>query len=207
MSDMGSYLDDDRTTCLIYEFDYQAVESASGLERHDVMALVNEFDNKMNELHLGGALDISFILAEAVTGVVSEIKLDGTQQLVSTDYYTLFYDILSNDEELYESIDDISMSGANMCFKLHNLLVIGFTALMDHEERLHLASVLGYRSELLDINEKFQCVELTEDSIIITCPIPEELDEYYEDDDAIQKLHSHLIARINRALSRSTRRG
>lgn len=196
---------DGQVSCLIHSFDFAAVKSVMGLDKQDVMAMVNNYDDYMDENQASGLLDFSFLLAEAICGVVSEIKYDGShQQIVSTDYFAMLYDMLSNEEDQFENLDDIVCTVSRHCLKIHSALVVGFTAQLEYDERSYLASILSHGMSNPSDDPDFKVAELTDETIILTCTIPRELDE---DEDSIQRLHSNIVARINSALSRDSRRG
>lgn len=198
---IGERHDECLTAYLAYDFDYQAVESVTGFDRLEVMASINDFDNKMSELGIMGYLELGYILTEAIVNVISTIHYDGRyQQLATTDYFTLLSDILSNEEEFSEGLDDVLTQAADLCFRVHNFFVIGFSAHLDYNERCYLATVVYPE----DKYEMFaSAAELTEDAILLGCGIPK---EYDENEDILQQIHADLVARINRRLSSVSRR-
>lgn len=195
--------DNCQLTYFIYDFDYSAVESLTGFDKQEVMVMINDYDDRMDEIGVLGYLEIGYVLAEAIVGVVSEIKPDGNRhELVATDYFALFSDLI-DEGDIVGAVDDALCQASTLCYRIHNFLVAGLTTLLDYEERSYLAAVLVHECAIpAGMNPKI--LELTDDSIIITCGVPHELDE---DEDSIQRLHASIAARINRGLSNRTRRG
>ncbi len=183
---------------IAYNFDYHAVESVTGFDRHEVMASINDYDDKLDKLGILGCLDIGYILTEAIVNVVPTTYYKSA--IVSTDYFQLLSDILSDEEELAHNLDDILTQATDLCFRVHNFFVIGFSAQLEQDERNYLSSVV-YPQDDYEMHTK--AVERTEDAIILGCGIPKVFDE---DEDALQQLHANLVARINRNLSRSSQR-
>lgn len=196
--------DDCQITSLAYFFDFAAVESVTGFDKQEVMAAINSYEKKMDEIGLLGYIDISFVMAEAIVNTVTEIREDSKRDFVHIDYYATIGDMIGEDEEHFENLDDTLMAGYRLCHKVHNFLVIGFTAHLGYVDRSYLASVLfntDIHSYALN-NEP--TITVTDDAIVFLAAIPRELDE---DEDAIQQLHTNLLARIDRNLPSSTRRG
>ena len=195
--------DDCQITSLAYFFDFSAVESVTGFDKQEVMALINGYEKKMDEIGLLGYIDVSFILAEALVNTVVEVKENHKKDYVYVDYFSIISDMIGDDQEHFENLDDTLMAGYRLCHRLHNFLVIGFTSQLEYEERAYLTSVL-FNTEIHTYtlaNEP--TVAVTEDAIVFLATIPRELDE---DEDALQQLHANLVARINRNLSRSSQR-
>lgn len=196
----GQY-DESQAAYIAYNFDYHAVESVTGFDRHEVMASINDYDDKLDKLGILGYLDIGYILTEAIVNVVpTTYYKPARQQIVSTDYCQLLSDILSDEEELAHNLDDILTQAADLCFRVHNFFVIGFSAQLEQDERNYLSSVV-YPQDDYEMYTK--AVELTEDAIILGCGIPKVFDE---DEDAQQRIHANFVTRINRNLSRSSQR-
>lgn len=195
--------EDCQITSLAYFFDFSAVESVTGFDKQEVMVAINDYDRKMDELGLSGYIDITFVMTEAIVNTVVDIRADNNREFVSTDYYTMLCNMLTGEEDRFENLDDTLMAGFKLCYRLHNFFVIGFTAHLSYEEREYLSSVL-YSTNVHDyIDVDDTCITLTDDVIIFMAVIPRELDE---DEDYIQQIHSDIIARVNRNLSRSTQR-
>ena len=120
-------------------------------------------------------MDIGYILTEAIVNVVpTTYYKPARQQIVSTDYFQLLSDILSDEEELAHNLDDILTQAADLCFRVHNFFVIGFSAQLEQDERNYLSSVV-YPQDDYEMHTK--AVELTEDAIILGCGIPKVFDE------------------------------
>lgn len=194
--------DDCQITSLAYFFDFAAVESVTGFDKQEVMAVINDYDKRMDELGLSGYIDITFVMAEAIVNTVVEIRPDNGRELVSADYYAMLCDMLV-DEEGFDNLDEVIMQGFKLCHRLHNFLVIGFTSQLGYDERAYLASVLFNIDVHAYVDMSPSTITVTDDAIIFLAAIPRELDE---DEDSLQQLHSNLVARINRNLSRSTQR-
>ncbi len=194
--------DDCQLTSLAYFFDFAAVESVTGFDKQEVMAFINGYETKMDNLGMLGYVDITYILAEAVTNTIISGDMSEPRISMATDYYSLIYDILSNEENI-DNLDDIVCQASQLCYHIHNFFVVGFTAHLNYEEREYLSSVLYSNNihDYIDIDDT--CITLTDDVIIFIAAIPRELDE---DEDYIQQIHSDIIARVNRNLSRSTQR-
>ncbi len=196
--------DDCQIVSLVYSFDFAAVESVTGFDKQEVMAVINEYDKKMDSLGLADLIDITFILAEAIVNTVTNISDHGKRDYVTADYYAILSDMVSDDEDRFENLDDTLMAGWKLCYRLHNFLVIGFTAHLDYEERSYLASIISSNYLYEETIRSIGSLTVTDDDVIIfAAAIPRELDE---DEDAIQQLHTNILARINRNLSRSTQR-
>lgn len=196
--------DDCQIVSLVYSFDFAAVESVTGFDKQEVMAVINEYDKKMDSLGLADLIDITFVLAEAIVNTVTNISDHGKRDYVTADYYAILSDMVSDDEDRFENLDDTLMSGWKLCYRLHNFLVIGFTAHLDYEERSYLASIISSNYLYEETIRSIGSLTVTDDDVIIfAAAIPRELDE---DEDAIQQLHTNILARINRNLSRSTQR-
>ena len=194
--------EDCQITSLAYFFDFPAVESVTGFDKQEVMAFINGYETKMDNLGILGYVDITYILSEAVTNTVISGDVLAERIGVATDYYSLIYDILSNEEDI-DNLDDLVSQASQLCYNIHNFFVIGFTVHLSYEEREYLSSVL-YSTNVHDyIDIDNTCITLTDDAIIFIAAIPRELDE---DEDYIQQLHANLVARINRNLSRSSQR-
>ena len=194
--------EDCQITSLAYFFDFAAVESVTGFDKREVMAFINGYETKMDNLGILGYVDITHILSEAVTNTVISGDVLAERIGIATDYYSLFYDILSNEENI-DNLDDLVSQASQFCYNIHTLFVIRFTAHLSYEEREYLSSVL-YSTNVHDyIDIDNTCITLTDDVIIFIAAIPRELDE---DEDYIQQIHSDIIARVNRNLSRSTQR-
>jgi len=197
--------DDCQIVSLVYSFDFAAVESVTGFDKQEVMAVINEYDKKMDSLGLADLIDITFVLAEAIVNTVTNISDHGKRDYVTADYYAILSDMVSDDEDRFENLDDTLMAGWKLCYRLHNFLVIGFTAHLDYEERSYLASIISSNYLYEETIRTIGPLTVTDDDVIIfAAAIPRELDE---DEDAIQQLHTNILARINRNLSRSTQRG
>lgn len=194
--------EDCHITSLAYFFDFSAVESVTGFDKREVMAFINGYETKMDNLGILGYVDITYILSEAVTNTVISGDVLAERIGVATDYYSLIYDILSNEEDI-DNLDDLVSQASQFCYNIHNFFVIGFTAHLSYEEREYLSSVLYSTNihDYIDVGDTF--ITLTDDVIIFIAAIPIELDE---DEDYIQQIHSDIIARVNRNLSRSTQR-
>ena len=194
--------EDCQITSLAYFFDFSAVESVTGFDKQEVMAFINGYETKMDNLGILGYVDITYILSEAVTNTVISGGVLAERIGVATDYYSLIYDILSNEEDI-DNLDDLVSQASQLCYIIHNFFVIGFTAHLSYEEREYLSSVLYSTNihDYIDVGDTF--ITLTDDVIIFIAAIPIELDE---DEDYIQQIHSDIIARVNRNLSRSTQR-
>lgn len=197
--------DDCQITSLAYFFDFAAVESVTGFDKQEVMALINGYDKKMDELGLSGYIDITFVMAEAIVNTVVDIRPDEKREFVSADYYAMLCDMLTDEEDRFENLDDTLMAGFKLCYRVHNFLVIGFTSQLEYDERAYLASVLYNIDVHAYIDTSKASISVTDDAIIFLAAIPRELDED-EDEDALQQLHANLVARINRNLSRSSQR-
>lgn len=196
--------DDCQIVSLVYSFDFAAVESVTGFDKQEVMAVINEYDKKMDSLGLADLIDITFVLAEAIVNTVTNISDHGKRDYVTADYYAILSDMVSDDEDRFENLDDTLMAGWKLCYRLHNFLVIGFTAHLDYEERSYLASIISSNYLYEETIRSIGSLTVTDDDVIIfAAAIPRELDE---DEDAIQQLHTNILARINRNLSRSTQR-
>lgn len=194
--------DDCQIISLAYFFDFAAVESVTGFDKQEVMAFINGFETKMDDLGILGYVDITYILADAVTSTIISGDVSSQQINMASDYYTLFYDILSNEENI-DSLDDLVCQASQLCYYIHNLFVIGFTAHLNYEELDYLSTVL-YSNDIHDyIGIDDPCITVSDDAIIFIAAIPRELDE---DKDYVQQIHSNLLARVNRNLSRSTQR-
>ena len=194
--------DDCQLTALAYFFDFAAVESVTGFDKQEVMAFINGYETKMDDLGILGYVDITYIMAEAVTNTIITGDMSAPRISMATDYYSLFYDILSNEENI-DSLDDLVRQASQLCYHIHNFFVIGFTTHLNYEEREYLSSILYSNNihDYVDIDDS--CITVSDDVIIFIAAIPRELDE---DEDALQQLHANLIARINRNLSRSSQR-
>lgn len=194
--------DDCQLTSLAYFFDFAAVESVTGFDKQEVMAFINGYETKMDNLGMLGYVDITYILAEAVTNTIISGDMSEPRISMATDYYSLIYDILSNEENI-DNLDDIVCQASQLCYHIHNFFVVGFTAHLNYEEREYLSSVL-YSNNIHDyIDIDGSCITVSDDVIIFIAAIPRELDE---DEDYVQQIHSNLLARVNRNLSRSTQR-
>lgn len=166
------------------------------------MAFINGYETKMDNLGMLGYVDITYILAEAVTNTIISGDMSEPRISMATDYYSLIYDILSNEENI-DNLDDIVCQASQLCYHIHNFFVVGFTAHLNYEEREYLSSVL-YSNNIHDyIDIDGSCITVSDDVIIFIAAIPRELDE---DEDYVQQIHSNLLARVNRNLSRSTQR-
>ena len=194
--------DDCQLTALAYFFDFAAVESVTGFDKQEVMAFINGYETKMDDLGILGYVDITYIMAEAVTNTIITGDMSSPRISMATDYYSLFYDILSNEENI-DSLDDLVRQASQLCYHIHNFFVIGFTTHLNYEEREYLSSILYINNihDYVDIDDS--CITVSDDVIIFIAAIPRELDE---DEDALQQLHANLVARINRNLSRSSQR-
>ena len=194
--------DDCQLTALAYFFDFAAVESVTGFDKQEVMASINGYETKMDDLGILGYVDITYIMAEAVTNTIITGDMSVPRISMATDYYSLFYDILSNEENI-DSLDDLVCQASQLCYHIHNFFVIGFTTHLNYEEREYLSSILYSNNihDYVDIDDS--CITVSDDVIIFIAAIPRELDE---DEDALQQLHANLVARINRNLSRSSQR-
>ena len=194
--------DDCQLTSLAYFFDFAAVESVTGFDKQEVMAYINGYETKMDNLGMLGYVDITYILAEAVTNTIISGDMSEPRISMATDYYSLIYDILSNEENI-DNLDDLVCQASQLCYHIHNFFVVGFTAHLNYEEREYLSSVL-YSNNIHDyIDIDGSCITVSDDVIIFIAAIPRELDE---DEDYVQQIHSNLLARVNRNLSRSTQR-
>lgn len=194
--------DDCQLTSLAYFFDFAAVESVTGFDKQEVMAFINGYETKMDNLGMLGYVDITYILAEAVTNTIISGDMSEPRISMATDYYSLIYDILSNEENI-DNLDDLVCQASQLCYHIHNFFVVGFTAHLNYEEREYLSSVL-YSNNIHDyIDIDSSCITVSDDVIIFIAAIPRELDE---DEDYVQQIHSNLLARVNRNLSRSTQR-
>ena len=194
--------DDCQITSLAYFFDFSAVESVTGFDKQEVMALINGYETKMDNLGMLGYVDITYIMAEAVTNTIISGDMSEPRISMATDYYSLIYDILSNEENI-DNLDDLVCQASQLCYHIHNFFVVGFTAHLNYEEREYLSSVLYSNNihDYIDIDDS--CITVSDDVIIFIAAIPRELDE---DEDYVQQIHSNLLARVNRNLSRSTQR-
>ena len=194
--------DDCQLTALAYFFDFAAVESVTGFDKQEVMAFINGYETKMDDLGILGYVDITYIMAEAVTNTIITGDMSAPRISMATDYYSLFYDILSNEENI-DSLDDLVCQASQLCYRVHNFFVIGFTTHLNYEEREYLSSILYSNNihDYVDIDDS--CITVSDDVIIFIAAIPRELDEI---EDYIQQIHSNLLARVNRNLSRSTQR-
>ena len=195
--------DDCQITSLAYFFDFAAVESVTGFDKQEVMAVINDYDRKMDEYGLSGYIDITFVMAEAIVNTVVVIREGDKRDYVSTDYYAVLSDMIGEDADRYENLDDTLMAGFKLCYRLHNFLVIGFTSQLEYDERSYLASVLNSNDVHAYVDSDKPSITVTDDAIVFLAAIPRELDE---DEDSLQQLHSDIIARVNRNLSRSTQR-
>lgn len=195
--------DDCQITSLAYFFDFAAVESVTGFDKQEVMAVINDYDRKMDEYGLSGYIDITFVMAEAIVNTVVVIREGDKRDYVSTDYYAMLSDMIGEDADRYENLDDTLMAGFKLCYRLHNFLVIGFTSQLEYDERSYLASVLYNIDVHAYIDSDKPSITVTDDAIVFLAAIPRELDE---DEDSLQQLHSNLVARINRSLSGSSQR-
>lgn len=194
--------DDCQLTSLAYFFDFAAVESVTGFDKQEVMAFINGYETKMDNLGMLGYVDITYIMAEAVTNTIISGDMSEPRISMATDYYSLIYDILSNEENI-DNLDDLVCQASQLCYHIHNFFVVGFTAHLNYEEREYLSSVL-YSNNIHDyIDIDGSCITVSDDVIIFIAAIPRELDE---DEDYVQQIHSNLLARVNRNLSRSTQR-
>ena len=194
--------EDCQITSLAYFFDFPAVESVTGFDKREVMAFINGYETKMDNLGILGCVDLTYILSEAVTNTVISGGVLAERISIATDYYSLIYDALSIEEDI-DNLDDLVSQASQFCHNIHNFFVIGFTAHLSYEEREYLSSVL-YSTNVHDyIDVDDTCITLTDDVIIFIAAIPRELDE---DEDYVQQLHANLVARINRNLSRSSQR-
>lgn len=194
--------DDCQLTSLAYFFDFAAVESVTGFDKQEVMAYINGYETKMDNLGMLGYVDITYIMAEAVTNTIISGDMSEPRISMATDYYSLIYDILSNEENI-DNLDDLVCQASQLCYHIHNFFVVGFTAHLNYEEREYLSSVL-YSNNIHDyIDIDGSCITVSDDVIIFIAAIPRELDE---DEDYVQQIHSNLLARVNRNLSRSTQR-
>ena len=194
--------DDCQLTSLAYFFDFAAVESVTGFDKQEVMAYINGYETKMDNLGMLGYVDITYIMAEAVTNTIISGDMSEPRISMATDYYSLIYDILSNEENI-DNLDDLVCQASQLCYHIHNFFVVGFTAHLNYEELEYLSSVL-YSNNIHDyIDIDGSCITVSDDVIIFIAAIPRELDE---DEDALQQLHANLVARINRNLSRSSQR-
>lgn len=196
--------DDCQITSLAYFFDFTAVESVTGFDKQEVMALINNYDKKMDEYGLSGYIDITFVMAEAIINTVTDIRKGDKRDFVTADYYAMLSDMVGEDADRFENLDDTLMAGFKLCYRLHNFLVIGFTSQLEYTERSYLASVLYNIDVHTYVASEIPSITVTDDSIIFLAAIPRVLDE---DEDILQQLHANLLARINRNLSRSTQRG
>lgn len=195
--------DDCQITSLAYFFDFAAVESVTGFDKQEVMAVINDYDRKMDEYGLSGYIDITFVMAEAIVNTVVVIREGDKRDYVSTDYYAMLSDMIGEDADHYENLDDTLMAGFKLCYRLHNFLVIGFTSQLEYDERSYLASVLNSNDVHAYVDSDKPSITVTDDAIVFLAAIPRELDE---DEDSLQQLHSNLVARINRSLSGSSQR-
>lgn len=195
--------DDCQITSLAYFFDFAAVESVTGFDKQEVMAVINDYDRKMDEYGLSGYIDITFVMAEAIVNTVVDIREGDKRDYVSADYYAMLSDMIGEDADRYENLDDTLMAGFKLCYRLHNFLVIGFTSQLEYDERSYLASVLYNIDVHAYIDSDKPSITVTDDAIVFLAAIPRELDE---DEDSLQQLHSNLVARINRSLSGSSQR-
>lgn len=195
--------DDCQITSLAYFFDFAAVESVTGFDKQEVMAVINDYDRKMDEYGLSGYIDITFVMAEAIVNTVVVIREGDKRDYVSTDYYAMLSDMIGEDADRYENLDDTLMAGFKLCYRLHNFLVIGFTSQLEYDERSYLASVLNSNDVHAYVDSDKPSITVTDDAIVFLAAIPRELDE---DEDSLQQLHSNLVARINRSLSGSSQR-
>lgn len=195
--------DDCQITSLAYFFDFAAVESVTGFDKQEVMAVINDYDRKMDECGLSGYIDITFVMAEAIVNTVVDIREGDKRDYVSADYYAMLSDMIGEDADRYENLDDTLMAGFKLCYRLHNFLVIGFTSQLEYDERSYLASVLYNIDVHAYIDSDKPSITVTDDAIVFLAAIPRELDE---DEDSLQQLHSNLVARINRSLSGSSQR-
>lgn len=195
--------DDCQITSLAYFFDFAAVESVTGFDKQEVMAVINDYDRKMDEYGLSGYIDITFIMAEAIVNTVANIREGDKRDYVSADYYAMLSDMIGEDADRYENLDDTLMAGFKLCYRLHNFLVIGFTSQLEYDERSYLASVLNSNDVHAYVDSDKPSITVTDDAIVFLAAIPRELDE---DEDSLQQLHSNLVARINRSLSGSSQR-
>lgn len=195
--------DDCQITSLAYFFDFAAVESVTGFDKQEVMALINGYEKKMDEIGILGYIDISFVMAESLVNTVTEVRENSNRDYVYVDYYAIISDMIGEDQEHFENLDETLMAGYRLCHRLHNFLVIGFTSQLGYDERSYLASVL-FTTEIHAYSLTNEpTVTVTDDAIVFMATIPRELDE---DEDVLQQLHVNLIARINRNLSRSSQR-
>lgn len=195
--------DDCQITSLAYFFDFAAVESVTGFDKQEVMAVINDYDRKMDEYGLSGYIDITFVMAEAIVNTVVVIREGDKRDYVSADYYAMLSDMIGEDADRYENLDDTLMAGFKLCYRLHNFLVIGFTSQLEYDERSYLASVLNSNDVHAYVDSDKPSITVTDDAIVFLAAIPRELDE---DEDSLQQLHSNLVARINRNLSGSSQR-
>lgn len=195
--------DDCQITSLAYFFDFAAVESVTGFDKQEVMAVINDYDRKMDECGLSGYIDITFVMAEAIVNTVVDIREGDKRDYVSADYYAMLSDMIGEDADRYENLDDTLMAGFKLCYRLHNFLVIGFTSQLEYDERSYLASLLYNIDVHAYIDSDKPSITVTDDAIVFLAAIPRELDE---DEDSLQQLHSNLVARINRSLSGSSQR-
>lgn len=195
--------DDCQITSLAYFFDFAAVESVTGFDKQEVMAVINDYDRKMDEYGLSGYIDITFVMAEAIVNTVANIREGDKRDYVSADYYAMLSDMIGEDADRYENLDDTLMAGFKLCYRLHNFLVIGFTSQLEYDERSYLASVLYNIDVHAYVDSDKPSITVTDDAIVFLAAIPRELDE---DEDSLQQLHSNLVARINRSLSGSSQR-
>ena len=116
----GQY-DESQAAYIAYNFDYHAVESVTGFDRHEVMASINDYDDKLDKLGILGYLDIGYILTEAIVNVVpTTYYKPARQQIVSTDYFQLLSDILNDEEELiyFNGTTPILLRGINEKFDI-----------------------------------------------------------------------------------------
>lgn len=195
--------DDCQITSLAYFFDFAAVESVTGFDKQEVMAVINDYDRKMDEYGLSGYIDITFVMTEAIVNTVVDIREGDKRDYVSADYYAMLSDMISEDADRYENLDDTLMVGFKLCYRLHNFLVIGFTSQLEYDERSYLTSVLYNNDVHAYVDSDKPSITVTDDAIVFLAAIPRELDE---DEDSLQRLHSNFVARINRNLSSSSQR-
>lgn len=194
--------DDCQLTSLAYFFDFAAVESVTGFDKQEVMAFINGYETKMDDLGILGYIDITYIMVEAVVNTIISGDISELRISMAADYYSLIYDILSNEENI-DNLDDLVCQAGQLCYHIHNFFVVGFAAHLNYDEREYLSSILHSNNihDYIDIDSS--CITVSDDAIIFMVAIPRELDE---DEDYIQQIHSNLLARVNRNLSRSTQR-
>lgn len=194
-------------TVFVYNFNFEAIESLMGLDMFSALSLPDELYDLLGDHGLYGITDLSMIMYDALQYVIDHPNAwrDKLYQFTTVDYVRELSDIVDNlDEDGYLDLDyDVVCDVANLCFKIHNVFVIGLTMHLSKDEREYLTKVMVHDGEMPQGSHPENAVVLTDDAILITCNLSEGKDAY-DDSQALKDLHDVFLARAHRRLSSAT---